>query len=665
MFMKNKYKIRIFTTDRSSRFICFMSLIVIFFLVLLFYENQVYCTQISHNNENQTITREAAAQKLSEKYIRPVIDGLKKRRQKDIKFLQYLENIKPFIDTKVTRYPNAWAYDNQDKSFIQIDSVFLLDVFHVAKLGATTLIYSNKNDKLFELITIEYLSDCVNNFQHNKPLPPFYVNLEDFGVNAEHMKAIEDVTNDVMYNFVTYVILHEMGHIYLGHTNRHPVDSLQSQKNELAADTWAFQRMIEMDYSLPLLEAALAANGMLEISRTAAGYAGTDTHPTWQKRTEQLDNFRRNNSPLLNRYIHLSGMTVLFSKQLTISYKIDLILSTQIDNQGLSDGAIIFASVGKEDFSDWILGVVEYKNETASFYLRMADHLLEIIVEHPKAHSTMGYINRRGLNGQDLGKIPLLFHHFGVGCTSEQINEWGRTGEAIEFDLLQFHKNTLSSFNIDDNTKTKALKLIRTATELERRIKLRYSKGTLTESEASETLFIKEAWKEFQLQQLLGKSIYNELKSAFNSTIAGRATKILGLRAPQQSDLNMGEISQEYFLFRDPQTGLVWTKFDNLENIGWAAADAYCRSLTIGEYSNWRLPSIDELKTLYSRSSKKKYKIKEPFKLSSCYLWSSTKSFNGHCAFQFDTGKEDPGYLPHDPSCEYRVICVHDPLLNE
>ena len=45
----------------------------------------------------------------------------------------------------------------------------------------------------------------------------------------------------------------------------------------------------------------------------------------------------------------------------------------------------------------------------------------------------------------------------------------------------------------------------------------------------------------------------------------------------------------------DPDTGLTWTKSDNGSDIDWNQATAYCSNLRLGEYSDWRLPTIDEL----------------------------------------------------------------------
>jgi hypothetical protein len=52
----------------------------------------------------------------------------------------------------------------------------------------------------------------------------------------------------------------------------------------------------------------------------------------------------------------------------------------------------------------------------------------------------------------------------------------------------------------------------------------------------------------------------------------------------------------------DPSTGLMWTAKDNGNDIPWAKAMKYCQNLSLAGYSDWRLPSIDELQRIYDDS---------------------------------------------------------------
>ncbi|MBM2837512.1 MAG: hypothetical protein HW415_137 [Deltaproteobacteria bacterium] len=73
------------------------------------------------------------------------------------------------------------------------------------------------------------------------------------------------------------------------------------------------------------------------------------------------------------------------------------------------------------------------------------------------------------------------------------------------------------------------------------------------------------------------------------------------------------------------KTGLIWQKQDNNKTRDWSNAMSYCDGLILAGYSDWRLPSKDELETLVDRS-KSSPSIDTTFfpnTISSVY-WSST-----------------------------------------
>jgi hypothetical protein len=81
--------------------------------------------------------------------------------------------------------------------------------------------------------------------------------------------------------------------------------------------------------------------------------------------------------------------------------------------------------------------------------------------------------------------------------------------------------------------------------------------------------------------------------------------------------------------WEDSSTGLMWTVEDNGNDFNWNQANAYCEGLTLGGYSDWRLPTIDELEGLYDRTLKKQYKAKGPIDLQSANIWSGSKNSLG------------------------------------
>jgi len=52
----------------------------------------------------------------------------------------------------------------------------------------------------------------------------------------------------------------------------------------------------------------------------------------------------------------------------------------------------------------------------------------------------------------------------------------------------------------------------------------------------------------------------------------------------------------------DHELGLMWAQSDNQGDIDWQDAERYCKMgppHLLGKYDNWRMPTLDELKSLY------------------------------------------------------------------
>lgn len=52
----------------------------------------------------------------------------------------------------------------------------------------------------------------------------------------------------------------------------------------------------------------------------------------------------------------------------------------------------------------------------------------------------------------------------------------------------------------------------------------------------------------------------------------------------------------------DTRTNLMWAAKDNGSNINWQNAKEYCENYRGGGYTDWRVPTQDELAGLYDRS---------------------------------------------------------------
>jgi len=145
----------------------------------------------------------------------------------------------------------------------------------------------------------------------------------------------------------------------------------------------------------------------------------------------------------------------------------------------------------------------------------------------------------------------------------------------------------------------------------------------------------------------------------------------------EDRSLTQGAPVRDYWI--DPSTGLIWAAKDNGGNISWKKAIKYCRDLRIGGYSDWTLPSIDELQGIYDGSGFAAApprngaewglagKPKGGLFLTGAREWSSTRVLDdrGHSSgyawqFDFPHGKRWP-YDPIGHDGGLRALCVRSP----
>jgi len=95
----------------------------------------------------------------------------------------------------------------------------------------------------------------------------------------------------------------------------------------------------------------------------------------------------------------------------------------------------------------------------------------------------------------------------------------------------------------------------------------------------------------------------------------------------------------------DTSTSLMWAAKDNGSNINWAKAKSYCENYRGGGYTDWRMPTQDELAGLYDNSKSYKatqqdsnVKLTELIRLSACCPWASETRGSEAAYFYFDQG---------------------------
>jgi len=97
----------------------------------------------------------------------------------------------------------------------------------------------------------------------------------------------------------------------------------------------------------------------------------------------------------------------------------------------------------------------------------------------------------------------------------------------------------------------------------------------------------------------------------------------------------------------DTLTNLMWASADNMGDITWHNAKIYCENPPIAgyKYSDWRMPTIKDLKTLYIKDGTKhetdcglNVRIDPAISLSCAWVWSSESKAISAYAFSFRKG---------------------------
>jgi hypothetical protein len=131
-------------------------------------------------------------------------------------------------------------------------------------------------------------------------------------------------------------------------------------------------------------------------------------------------------------------------------------------------------------------------------------------------------------------------------------------------------------------------------------------------------------------------------------------------------DANKRGEEQKASVWTDPATGLTWAKRDNGSDVDWNTARIYCASLSLGGYSGWRLPEIDELARIFDPNvSIGVHHVMGGITLTG-WPWSATRNRAGEAwYFHFVYGYRDSTIVHVGNSLNTRALCVHRAALPE
>jgi len=110
----------------------------------------------------------------------------------------------------------------------------------------------------------------------------------------------------------------------------------------------------------------------------------------------------------------------------------------------------------------------------------------------------------------------------------------------------------------------------------------------------------------------------------------------------------------------DAKMNLTWAAKDNGSDINWENAQSYCENYRGGGYTNWRMPTQDELKGLFDSSiiGNDDYHLTPLITLTASCLWASETRRNAAAYFNFRYGTR---HLTHQSNnLNGRVLPVRD-----
>ena len=92
----------------------------------------------------------------------------------------------------------------------------------------------------------------------------------------------------------------------------------------------------------------------------------------------------------------------------------------------------------------------------------------------------------------------------------------------------------------------------------------------------------------------------------------------------------------------DTKTGLMWAATDNGDPINWKDARYFCQNYSKGGYTDWRMPNLTELASLFNPEAKNKrgYHINRLIETSAQSLWASDIREYKAARFNFAYGQE-------------------------
>jgi predicted Zn-dependent protease with MMP-like domain len=243
-------------------------------------------------------------------HVRPVVDVLQHYTKSDSTIQGLLSRLTVKVNPTDSYIGNASSYVERRSADVEVDSNLILSIFTLSQLHVMETLGDSYQKRII-VFWARYGQDSRVAIRQGW-MPSLVLNLDEYVPDPLYREFINDASSEEADAAIAFVVLHEIGHHVLGHTDRyvpgHPetlkcnLNFEESRKCELDADHWAFQKLQELRFSMRDVweylnrmshyqaDVLAIQDGKKEPAsplRLAEYEKGSD-HPTWATRAKAL-----------------------------------------------------------------------------------------------------------------------------------------------------------------------------------------------------------------------------------------------------------------------------------------------------------------------------------------------------------------------------------------
>lgn len=249
---------------------------------------------------------------VAQSWLDPVISNLRFMGGNDKNLLLWLDLFRLDINSHIELEPEPVSYIDGEYSIVAVSICDIMKAQYCANIAALAGISTVESlEELFQKIGFAYGQDLAAAISKGQRPPWPSLDITQLGLSFEHVEGVREMSNRALVHYITWLILHEIGHHQLNHLSNDADNKQKSihdfRQEEIDADLWAFKYMNTIAYSLPILKWFLLSLNMTEEIDTIAGQTIPESqsdHPRWSTRLGVLEDFIEHNMPTLSKWIY-------------------------------------------------------------------------------------------------------------------------------------------------------------------------------------------------------------------------------------------------------------------------------------------------------------------------------------------------------------------------